>query len=68
MNANLSYGFLKDRIIALLSEKGDVENELKTLFKQHLIPIRPHRKYNRNYGEYRRRTKPKTYTNQKDTI
>lgn len=68
VNSNLSYGFLKNRIISLLTDEGDIEKELKTLFKQHLVPIRPHRKNKRNYGKYRRRTKPKTYTNQKDTI
>ena len=45
-----------------------MEEELKVLFKQLLIPIRPHRKNIRDYGKFRRRTKPKTYTNQKDTI
>ncbi len=68
VNTNLSYGFLKDRIIALFQANEDVENELKTLFKKHLIPIRPLRNNKRNYGKYRTRTKPKTFTNQKDTI
>jgi len=68
VNANLSYGFLKDRIISLLTDSRDVEKELKELFKKHLVPIRPNRKNKRNYGKYRRRTKPKTFTNQKDTI
>lgn len=68
VNSNLSYGFLKDRIIALFQANEDVENELKTLFKKHLIPIRPLRKNKRDYGKFRRRTKPKTFTNQKDTI
>jgi len=68
VNSNLSYGFLKNRIISLLTDGGDMESELKNLFKQHLVPIRPHRKNERNYGKYRRRTKPKTYTNQKDAI
>ena len=68
VNSNLSYGFLKDRIISLLTKGDDMEEELKNLFKQHLIPIRPHRKNIRDYGKFRRRTKPKTYTNQKDTI
>ena len=68
VNSNLSYGFLKDRIIALLQGSEDMEDELKNLFKAHLIPIRPNRNNERNYGKYRRRVKPKTFTNQKDTL
>jgi hypothetical protein len=68
VNSNLSYGFLKDRIIMLLQENGNMEEELKTLFKKHLVPIRPNRKNTRNHRKFRTRTKPKTFTNQKDTI
>ncbi len=68
VNTNLSYGFLKDKIIHLLQGENDMEEELKKLFKSQLIPIRPHRKFKRNYGKLRRRTKPKTYTNRKDSI
>jgi len=66
--SNLSYGFLKDRIISLLSSEKDIEEELKALFKKHLKPIRPHRKNERNHRKFRRRTKSKTFTNQKDAI
>ena len=68
VNTNLSYGFLKNRIITLLEENGDMETELKKLFKEHLVPIRPNRKYKRDKGKYRCRTKPKTFKNQKDSI
>jgi len=68
VNSNLSYGFLKDRIISILQGNKDMEGELKKLFKAHLVPIRPNRKNERNYGKYRRRVKPKTFTNQKDTL
>ena len=68
VNTNLSYGFLKNRIITLLEENGDMETELKKLFKKHLVPIRSNRKYKRDKGKYRCRTKPKTFKNQKDTI
>ena len=68
VNTNLSYGFLKNRIITLLEENGDMETELKKLFKKHLVPIRPNRKYKRDTGKYRCRTKPKIFKNQKDTI
>ncbi len=68
VNANLSYGFLKNRIIRLLEENGDMETELKKLFKKHLVPIRPNRKYQRNKGKHRYGTKSKIFKNQKDTI
>lgn len=71
VNTNLSYGFLKNRIISLFfsnTNMEDVIQELKTLFKQHLVPIRPNRSYQRNIGKYRRREKPKVTKNQKDAI
>jgi hypothetical protein len=68
VNSNLSYGFLKDRIIFLLEEGNEMEKELKLLFKQHLVPIRPHRNYEREVGKYNTRLKPVITKNQKDTI
>lgn len=52
VNCNLSYDFLKDRIITLfLSDKemGVIVSELKVQFKKHTIPIRPGRKHNKEY-------------------
>jgi len=68
VNSNLSYGFLKNRIIFLLEEGNNIEQELKLLFKQHLVPIRPHRNNERKVGKYRVRIKPLITKNQKDTI
>lgn len=72
VNTNLSYGFLKNRVIELFIHKNSYKNiiveELKTLFKSHLIPIRPDRSYERKSGKYRTRTKPKTPKNQRDVI
>lgn len=71
VNNNLSYGFLKNRIISLFFNNQNMEeviNELKKLFKENLIPIRPERSYHRPYGKYRCRIKPKVTKNQKDTI
>lgn len=70
VNNNLSYGFLKDRIVTLLfSEKdvGKVTKELKILFKKNLIPVRPHRKNKRNKN---RRTikRLQVSKNQRDAI
>ena len=42
--------------------------ELKILFKQHLVPIRPDRNQQRDTAKYRRREKPKVTKNHKDAI
>lgn len=71
VNNNLSYGFLKDRVITLFFNNQNMEqvlNELKVLFKKELVPIRPNRSNQRDTAKYRRRGKPKVTKNQKDTI
>lgn len=71
VNNNLSYGFMKDRIISMFVKKQNIKRgleELKELFKNHLVPIRPNRSNKRNVGKYRNRTKPKMTKNQKDTL
>ncbi len=71
VNTALSYGFMKDRILTVFLNKGDMSvviNELKDLFRSHLIPIRPQRSNPRHVGKYRNRLKPKVTKNQKDTI
>jgi len=71
VNNNLSYGFLKDRIITLFfsdKEMDEIVSELKELFKKHTVPIRPYRKHDRNTGKYRKREKPKLLKNNKNTF
>ncbi|WP_104811206.1 transposase [Polaribacter filamentus] len=71
INTNLSYGFLKNRILELFFSENSQENsiiELKKLFKENQIPIRPNRSNKRNTSKYRTRRKPKVTKNQKDTI
>ncbi len=71
INTTLSYGFMKDRILELFFTKNDMNdiiNELKELFKKHLIPIRPNRKFERKIGKYRTRTKPIVTKNQKNRL
>jgi len=71
VNNNLSYGFLKDRIVTLFFSDTDTEKtmtELKYLFKKHLVPIRPNRKFDRHKDKYRNRQKPKVPKNFKDAI
>ncbi len=71
VNSNLSYGFLKDRIILLFFSDKDMDeivSELKSLFKKHTIPIRPNRRFERDTDKYRKRGKPKLLKNNKNTF
>lgn len=71
VNNNLSYGFLKDRIVTLFSSKNNMDetiNELKHLLKKHLVPIRPNRSNPRDIDKFRKRLKPKVTKNQRDAI
>ena len=71
INGNLSYGFLKNRVLELLIKEASLENifkELQDLFIQNTIPIRTNRNNKRNVGKYRARIKPQVLKNQKDAI
>ena len=71
INKNLSYGFLKNRILELFLAEGSTQAavlEIKELFKKHLVPIRPDRSYGRDVGKYRNRIKPKVTKNQRDAF
>jgi len=72
INTNISYGLLKNRVVTLFLDQQpegiDMAEELKKLFKSHLVPIRPNRKFNINTKKYRVRIKPKITKNQKDAI
>lgn len=71
INTNLSYGFLKNRILELLHQNGNLEKvfeELKIVFLKETIPIRNNRNNPRNVGKYRTRLKPKVTKNHKDAI
>ena len=71
VNTNLSYGFLKNRVLELFFTENSMEAiiiELKRLFKENQIPIRPNRSFERNSGKYRSRIKPKVTKNQKEAI
>lgn len=71
VNTNLSYGFLKDRIIELLfscSNIDDTLEELNNLFRRHTIPVRPYRKHKREVDKFRRRSKPMVTKNSRDAI
>ncbi len=71
INTNLSYGFLKNRILELLFKEASLENvfqELESLFVKNTIPIRKNRNNIRDVGKYRTRMKPVILKNQKDAI
>ncbi len=71
VNANLSYGFLKNRILELLYDKAPLDKifqELEALFLNHTVPIRNNRTIERHVGKYRARIRPKVTKNQRDAI
>lgn len=62
INKNLSLGFLKEKVVNILtSNNPKYFEELKTLFQIEPIPIRKGRKFPRN----KQRTKRKFYMNQR---
>lgn len=71
VNTNLSYGFLKNRVLELLWKDipgTEIHHELKTLFLRNTIPIRNGRHEERNRKKYQNRNKPKVTKNQRDAI
>lgn len=71
VNTAISYGILKNKIISIFldpTKSETIVDELKKVFKNHLIPIRPNRQVERNTEKYRRNIKPKTPKNQRDTF
>jgi Transposase DDE domain len=71
VNTNLSYGFLKNRIMELLYKQApldEVFQELEALFLKHTVPKRNNRNVVRHVGKYRARTRPKVTKNQRDAI
>jgi hypothetical protein len=71
INTNLSYGFLKNRILELLYQQAPLESvyqELEALFLKNTIPIRDNRTNIRNKDKFKLREKPKITKNQRDAI
>jgi Transposase DDE domain len=71
INTNVSYGFLKNRVLELLFKDAPLLNvfeEIEVLFLKHTVPIRKNRNNPRNIGQYRRKLKPKVTKNQKDAV
>jgi hypothetical protein len=71
VNSNLSYGFLKNRVIELLHQNGPLEPilaELEALFLKHTIPIRSNRTNPRDTQKYRYKDKPIVTKNHRDSL
>jgi hypothetical protein len=71
VNTNLSYGFLKNRILELLYQEAPLDSifhELEELFVKNTIPIRNNRNNIRNIDKFKHRIKPKVTKNQRDAI
>lgn len=71
INTNLSYGFLKNRILELLYQQAPLDKvfkELEILFLKNTVPIRNNRANKREVGKYRNKMKPIVTKNQKDSI
>lgn len=71
INTNLSYGFLKNRILSIFITQNSMEDsiqQIKKLFLDHQVPIRPNRSFERSSGKYRSRIKPKVTKNHKDSL
>jgi hypothetical protein len=71
VNTNLSYGFMKNRILELLHKKAPMDaifHELEELFLNNTIPIRDSRTNARNIDKFKHRIKPKVTKNQRDAI
>jgi hypothetical protein len=64
INQNVSIGLLRPRLVMLLSDKKeDIFEEIKSLFLNHLEPIRPGRTYQRNKSAKKLKGKYQTFKN-----
>jgi hypothetical protein len=62
LNTNLSIGRLKDRLVTLMLEQGDVQafyNDLKREMKRNMVPIRPGRHFPRTRKNHQKYTMTK---------
>lgn len=70
INTNLSFGYLQQEIIHIFLSPNPalIEQKLKKLLLENLVPIRPGRENKRNKDKYRTRKKPPLFTNFKTTL
>jgi len=50
------------------SSMENIVEQIKKLFLEHQVSIRPNRSFERNSGKYRSRIKPKVTKNHKDAL
>lgn len=71
VNRNTSYGFMKNRVISIFfsdRDSSEITEKLKELFLKNTVPIRPNRKFERNVGIFRNKSRPQNLNNHKDAI
>lgn len=70
VNVSLSLGYMKHRLIKILSKKSQQKalKELEVLLLENPQPERKGRSFNRDHGKYRRRTKPPMFNNKKRSV
>ena len=70
INSSLTLSVMRGQLLKLFMEKGNTQqliNTLELFFIHNVIPIRPGRNYKRDIDKYRRRTKPKQFSNRRET-
>ena len=71
INSSLSLCFIRNKLIKLFTSEKQAEEimeELNKLFVKNVIPVRPNRDYQRNPDKYRKRTKPKQFSNRRTIL
>ncbi len=70
INTSVSLGFLKYRILDLFTQKGGKATleALEGILIEQVVPVRKGRKFKREPGKYRQRTKPPMFKNRKRLI
>ena len=71
INSSLSLCFIRTTLVDLFTSKKGNENilvELKKLFVENVIPIRPNRTFERDHDKYRQRTRPKQFKNRRTNL
>lgn len=71
VNQSVGLGIIRERFLQIFSNKGNLNQqlkEIKQLFIENVIPIRPGRKNKRKPHKYHNRIKPKQFTNRRIVI
>lgn len=71
INSSLSLCFIRTKLVSLFTSKRGNENildELKKLFVENVIPVRPNRTFERDVNKYQHRTTPMQFTNRRTNL